>query len=77
MQRVVAVLEHCAKDGSSKILKECSLPITGRGVVDRIITELAVFDVRDGKLVLRELQPGASLEDVRTKTDAEFEVDLA
>jgi 3-oxoacid CoA-transferase len=76
VQRVVAVLEHCAKDGSSKILKECSLPITGRGVVDRIITELAVFDVREGKLVLCELQPGATLDEVRRKTEAEFTVDV-
>src|ERR1041385_4443446 len=76
VKRVVAVMEHTSKDGSPKILKECTLPITGKGVVNLIITELAVFDVKQGGgLVLIELQPGATVEDVRAKTGAPFQVD--
>ena len=69
-KRVVVVMEHVAKDGTHKIVAECTLPFTGRGVVDRIITDLAVVDVTDEGLVLRELAPGASLEDVRAATGA-------
>jgi 3-oxoacid CoA-transferase len=77
VKRVVAVMEHTSKDGSPKILKECTLPITGRGVVNLIITDLAVFDVKPGGgLVLIELQPGANVEDVRAKTGAPFDVAL-
>src|SRR5436305_2172973 len=77
VKRVVAVLEHTSKDGSPKILKECTLPITGLGVVNLIITDLAVFEVKaGGGLVLIELQPGANLDDVRAKTGAPFDVKL-
>jgi 3-oxoacid CoA-transferase len=77
VQRVVVVMEHCARDGSPKILERCSLPVTGRGVVDRIITELAVFDVKPGGgLVLRELHDELSLEDLRAKTGCRFDVSL-
>jgi 3-oxoacid CoA-transferase len=77
VKRVVAVMEHTSKDGSPKILKECTLPITGKNVVNLIITELAVFEVKPGGgLVLIELQPGANLDDVRAKTGAPFEVAL-
>jgi 3-oxoacid CoA-transferase len=77
VKRVVAVMEHTSKDGSPKILKECTLPITGLGVVNLIITDLCVFEVKQGGgLVLIELQPGASVEDIRTKTGAPFEVAL-
>jgi 3-oxoacid CoA-transferase len=77
VKRVVAVMEHTSKDGSPKILKKCTLPITGLGVVNLIITDLAVFEVKKGGgLVLIELQPGANLDDVRAKTDAPFEVAL-
>jgi len=77
VQRVVVVMEHCARDGSPKILEHCSLPVTGRGVVDRIITELAVFDVKPGGgLVLRELNDELSLEDLRAKTGCRFDVSL-
>ena len=77
VKRVVAVMEHCAKDGSSKILKECTLPITGKGVVSLIITDLGVFDVKPGGgLVLTELHPGVTLDDIRAKTAAPFEVAL-
>jgi 3-oxoacid CoA-transferase len=77
VKRVVAVMEHTAKDGSPKILKQCTLPITGKGVVDLIITDLAVFQVKEGGgLVLTELQPNANVDDVRAKTGAPFEVTL-
>ncbi|MBS0658717.1 MAG: 3-oxoacid CoA-transferase subunit B [Verrucomicrobia bacterium] len=77
VKRVVAVMEHTAKDGSSKILTNCTLPITGKGVVSLIITDLCVFEVKSGGgLVLKELHPGVTLEEVRAKTAAPFEVGL-
>src|SRR3954469_23432264 len=78
VRRVVAVMEHTAKDGSPKILKQCTLPLTGKGVVSLIITDLAVFDVKPngGRLVLIELHPGSTLDDVRAKTGAPFAVAL-
>ena len=78
VRRVVAVMEHCAKDGSSKILRQCSLPITGKGVVSLIITDLCVFEVKPqgGGLVLIELHPGVSLDDVKARTGAPFAVAL-
>jgi len=70
-------MEHCAKDGTSKILPQCRLPVTGKGVVNLIITDLAVFAVEPGAgLVLIELQPGVTLEEVRGKTAAPFAVGL-
>ena len=75
VRRVVAVMEHCARDGSPKILQQCTLPVTGRAVVSLIITDLCVFEVKPGGgLVLTELHPGVSLADVRGKTGAPFEV---
>ncbi len=77
VKRVVVVMEHTSKDGTPKIIKECTLPITGKGVVDLIITDLCVFEVKeDGGLILIELQPGVSEEDVRAKTGVPFEVAL-
>ena len=77
VKRVVAVLEHTSKDGSPKILKECTLPITGKGVVNLIITDLCVFEVKPGGgLILIELHPNVTVEDVRAKTGTEFEVAL-
>jgi 3-oxoacid CoA-transferase subunit B len=73
-KRVVVVMEHVAKDGTHKIVPECTLPYTGRGVVDRVITDLAVVDVTDGGLVLRELAPGVGLDEVRAATGAPLDV---
>ncbi|MEO7372948.1 MAG: CoA transferase subunit B [Terrimesophilobacter sp.] len=74
--RVIVLTDHVAKDGSAKIVKECSLPLTGVRVVDRIISDLAVFDVTDGHLVLTALAPEVTVEDVRQKTEPEFTVAL-
>ena len=77
VKRVVAVMEHCAKDGSPKLLPRCALPITGRAVVNLIITDLGVFDVKPGGgLVLRELNAGVTLDEIRAKTGCPFEVAL-
>lgn len=74
--KVIVVMEHCAKDGSPKILKQCSLPLTGARTVSQIITELAVFHVdrKNGVLELVELQEGTTLEEVRAKTGCDFKV---
>ena len=75
VKRVVVLMEHNAKDGTPKIRNECTLPITGKQVVDLIITDLAVFEVERGKgLKLIELQPGVSVADVRAKTECAFAV---
>ncbi len=73
-KRVIVVMEHVARDGTHKIVDECTLPYTGRGVVDRIITDLAVIDVTPEGLVLRELAPGVSVDELREQTGAELAV---
>lgn len=74
--RVIVVTEHVAKDGSPKIVRECDLPLTGRRVVHRIVSDLAVFDVDAEGLVLRRLAPGAAEDEVREKTEPDFQIDL-
>ncbi|GAA2073080.1 CoA transferase subunit B [Pseudolysinimonas kribbensis] len=75
--RVVVITEHVAKDGTPKIVETCTLPLTGVGVVNRIITDRAVFDVAPGGLVLRRLAPDQTAAELRTLTGAPFQEDLA
>jgi 3-oxoacid CoA-transferase subunit B len=76
VKRVVVVMEHAAKDGTPKVLPECDLPLTGKGCVNLIITDLAVFDVTPKGLELIELAPGVTLEEVAGKTTARYTVAL-
>ena len=73
-KRVVVMMEHLTRSGESKVKRECTLPLTGRRVVDRLITDLAVFDFPPaGGMVLAELQPGVTLAEVHTNTEAQYE----
>jgi len=76
VKRVVVLMEHTAR-GASKVLKKCTLPITGKGVVNLLITDLCVFELIPGEgLVLKELHPGVTLDEVKAKTEAAFRVAL-
>lgn len=74
-KKVIVMMEHVAKGGAHKIVKQCSLPLTGKRVVNRIITDMAAIDVTPEGLVLREVAPGVSVDDVRAATGAELKVD--
>ena len=76
VKRVVVVMEHNSKDGEKKLLKQCDLPLTGAGVVDMVITDLAVFtiDRKGGGMVLIERAPGVTLEELKDKTGADYTV---
>ena len=72
VKRVVVVMEHTNKAGDSKVLRECRLPLTGKGCVDLIITDLCVFEVGEGGLILTELAPGITEAEIQVKTEARF-----
>lgn len=73
-KRIIVIMEHVNKYGESKVRTECTLPLTGRQVVDRLITDLAVFDFHDGRMTLTELQEGVTMEEVFEKTEGHFNV---
>ena len=75
VRRVVVVMEHTEKSGAPKLVRRCSLPLTGAGVVDLLITELGVFEI-DGGMRLTQLADGVSLDEVKGKTEAAFDVAL-
>ena len=72
VRRVIVVMEHVDKAGGPKIVERCTLPLTGAGVVDRIITDLGMFDIEEGRLVLRALAPGVTLDEIAAKTAPTF-----
>ena len=74
VQRVVVIMDHTNKAGESKLLKECTLPLTGQGCVDRVITTLGVFDVVEDGLKLVELADGVTIEEIAEKTEAKYTV---
>mgnify|MGYP001809692838 CR=1 FL=1 len=77
VKRCVVVMEHAAKDGSSKVLRQCRLPLTGVAVIDLVITDLATFEIDRGKgMRLIELADGVSLDEVKAKTEADFAIAL-
>jgi 3-oxoacid CoA-transferase subunit B len=75
VRRIIVVMEHSEKSGAPKFLQQCSLPLTGKGVVDLLITDLGVFEIdrHRGGAALIELAPGVTLEEIRAKTDASFQ----
>jgi 3-oxoacid CoA-transferase subunit B len=75
-KRVIAMMEHAAKDGSPKLLRENTLPYTGRACIQRVITDMAVMDIEPSGFVLRELAPGVTVDEVRSLTEPDFAVAL-
>jgi 3-oxoacid CoA-transferase subunit B len=77
VQQVVIIMDHNAKDGGAKLVKECSLPLTGTRVVDMVITNLGVFTIDNDTLTLIELADGVTIDEVKEKTEAAFAIGLA
>ncbi len=75
-RRVIVLMEHAARDGSAKLVRECTLPLTGKAVVHRVITDLGVLDVTGDGFRLVELAPDVEVDDVRERTDAPLVVEL-
>lgn len=75
-KRVVVIMEHNAKDGSAKLLKECNFPLTGAKVVNRVITDLGIFDIDKDKMILSKKAEDVTVEEIKSKTEAEFIVNL-
>ncbi len=73
-KRVIVCMEHVAKGGKAKIIKKCTLPLTGKKVVSKIITDLCVMDIENQSLVLKEIAPGVTLDEIKKVTEAEFQV---
>jgi len=72
VKRVVVLMDHNAKDGGAKLLKQCTLPLTGQAVVDLVITDLGVFEIADGAMRLAEIADGVTADEIRARTEAEF-----
>jgi 3-oxoacid CoA-transferase B subunit len=77
VKKVVVIMEHNAKDGAAKLVKECSLPLTGKKVVNIVITELGVFDVGPSGLSLIEIAPGINVDEIKNRTEAPFDVKVS
>jgi 3-oxoacid CoA-transferase subunit B len=74
VKKVIVIMEHTAKDGEKKLLKKCTLPLTGAGVVDIVITDLGVFSTGEGGMTLLEVAPGVTVDEIRSKTEAGFKL---
>lgn len=74
VKKVVVIMDHVSKSGDPKLLKKCTLPLTGVGVVDMVITDLGVFEIADGEMTLIELAPDVTVDEIRAKTEAGFKV---
>ena len=73
VKKVLILMEHTAKDGQPKLLEECTLPLTGRGVVDKVITELGVFEISSSRLKVLKIAPNVSLDEIKSKTHARIQ----
>jgi 3-oxoacid CoA-transferase subunit B len=76
VKRVVILMEHVAKDGTPKLLKECAFPLTGKACVDRVITDLAIMDIDKDGMRLVSMAPGVSVDEIKAKTEANFKISL-
>ena len=71
---IIVTMTHASKSGQSKLLKECTLPLTGKGCIKRVLTDLALMDIEDGKFILRERAPGVSIDEIASLTEGELVV---